>query len=62
MNNFKEINFLLSELYIKKGENYFWGNNNKMAFKMLFTALRCSKRNIKIYRTIYYILKNKKVK
>lgn len=56
--NIKLIKMILSELYIKKGENFYWQNNIKMAFMMLFFSFRCCFKNVKVYKTFFYILKN----
>ena len=58
--NLKEVKFILSEYYIRKSENYYWENNRKKAFQMLFISFRCCIINFKIYNTFLYMLKNRK--
>lgn len=54
-----KIRFRLSEYYIRKSENYFWNKKMEGAYKMLFKAFYCNPFNVKIYKTFFFILKNK---
>ena len=56
-NNTSQMYRFISNIYIKKAENLFWENKNKLAIVSLGKALKISPFNFSGYKTMFYILR-----
>jgi len=58
--NLYSLRYRLSDFYVRKSELCFWDKKLKLAYSMLFNAFCSNPFNINIYKTLFFIFKQKK--